>query len=220
MCFSPLASFTTAGLTGVIGVAAMSRVRLPSELPLAAAPLFFAIQQAIEGVLWLRLPVAPHGETTGLLVVGFLFLAEVFWPFYAPLAAYLAEPDRNRRAWMVPVLVLGAAVSALLLWYLAAQPHSARIIDHHIIYATEPRHSSLIELGYLAAVTLGLLLSSHRAVIAFGLIVLAGAASAYLAYHMAGESVWCFFAAMGSAVLLFHFERARRRAGKLASVSA
>jgi hypothetical protein len=61
MCFSPLASFTTAALTGVIGVVAIGRVARPSELPLAAIPLFFGVQQAIEGGLWLVLPAAPTG---------------------------------------------------------------------------------------------------------------------------------------------------------------
>lgn len=217
MCFSPLASFATAGVTGVVGVACLLRTRRASELPLAAAPLLFAAQQVIEGLLWLRLPTAPASALSGALVVAFLLMAEVLWPTYAPLAAWLAEPDRKRRALMAPLVLLGAAVSAILLWYLATQPHGARIVEDHILYWTEPRHTHLIALAYLAAVTLPLLMSSQRAVLAFGLVVLAGAASAFIAYRTAGESVWCYFAAAGSAVLLFHFEWARRRAGLAAA---
>ncbi len=213
MCFSPEASFATAAVTGAIGVVCLLRTRRVSELPLAAAPLVFAAQQAIEGLLWLNLPSAPGGGASGALVIAFLFMAEVFWPTYAPLAAWLAEPDAKRRALMAPLILLGVGVSAMLLWYLGAQPHGARIVAGHILYWTEPKHSTLIALAYLAAVILPLLISSQRAVFAFGLVVLVGAASAYIAYRTAGESVWCYFAATGSAVLLFHFEWARRRAG-------
>ena len=55
MCFSAPASFVAAAVTGAVGVAAMMRVHRREELPLAAMPLFFAVQQAIEGFLWLSL---------------------------------------------------------------------------------------------------------------------------------------------------------------------
>jgi len=41
--------------------------------------------------------------------------------------------------------------------------------------------------------------------------VFTGWVTAYLFYLAAFASTWCFFAAVGSAMLLFHFERARRQ---------
>jgi hypothetical protein len=61
MCFSAAASFVTAGVTGAIGAVALTRVNEPRELPLAATPILFALQQSIEGLLWLNLPIAPGG---------------------------------------------------------------------------------------------------------------------------------------------------------------
>lgn len=87
MCFSAPASFVTAGITGVIGIAALVRVRAPRELPLAAAPLLFALQQIIEGLLWLNLPLAPEGSLSAVLTFLFLFFAEAFWPLYAPIVS-------------------------------------------------------------------------------------------------------------------------------------
>ena len=49
MCFSATASFSAASITGVIGVATLRQVKHPRELLLAAMPLLFAVQQAIEG---------------------------------------------------------------------------------------------------------------------------------------------------------------------------
>jgi hypothetical protein len=40
--------------------------------------------------------------------------------------------------------------------------------------------------------------------------VLAGSALAYVFYWEAFVSVWCFFAAAASVVILLHFERSRR----------
>ena len=56
MCFSASASFVTAAITGAIGIVTLTRVNEPRELPFAATPLLFALQQAVEGLLWLNLP--------------------------------------------------------------------------------------------------------------------------------------------------------------------
>jgi hypothetical protein len=93
MCFSAPASFVTAGITGTIGIVALSRVSEPRELPLAATPLLFAFQQCIEGLLWLSLPQAPDGYLSAVLTILDLFFAEAFWPLYAPIAVWLIEPN-------------------------------------------------------------------------------------------------------------------------------
>ena len=51
MCFSTTASFVTAGVAGAIGIVSLTRANEPRELPLAATPIFFALQQSIEGLL-------------------------------------------------------------------------------------------------------------------------------------------------------------------------
>ena len=68
-----------------------------------------------------------------------------------------------------------------------------------------------MNLGYLAATGLPLMLSSQRTVALLGTIVLIGSAIAFVAYWEAFVSVWCFFAAAASVVVLGHFEWARQR---------
>ena len=92
MCFSATASFLTAsfltgGLTGTIGIAALAQTTGRRQWPLAAMPLFFAVQQGTEGVLWLTLPVAPTGSLSSFLVILSLLMATVFWPIYVPTAS-------------------------------------------------------------------------------------------------------------------------------------
>ncbi len=210
MCFSAPASFVTAGITGVVGIAALVRVREPRELPLAATPLLFALQQAIEGLLWLNLPLAPDGSLPAVLTFLFQFFAEAFWPLYAPIAVWLIEASGYRRHLMVVCLGIGAGVGAYLLWWIAGHPPLATISDGHIVYGTAYRQPAAVGVAYLAATGLPLLLSSKRTVVVLGAIVLAGLIVAYAFYWEAFISVWCFFAAAASVAILCHFEWSRR----------
>jgi len=211
MCFSATASFVSAGVLGVVGGLCLIRTTEPRQLGLAAMPLIFALQQASEGLLWRSLAEAPAAAASEGLVLCFLFIAQVVWPVYAPAAVCLAEPRHERQRLMLAPIAVGAGLSAWLLWLLMTHPFSASIEGGSICYATSVPSPYLPGLAYLAAVCLPFLMSSHRAVAAFGVIILVGFGVSYLAYRTAFLSVWCFFAAIGSATLLFHFERARRR---------
>jgi len=218
MCFSAPASFVTAGITGAIGLATLARANHPRDLPLAATPLLFAVQQCIEGLLWLNLPVAPDGAFSAVLTFLYLFFAEAFWPLYAPIAVWLIEPSDHRRHLMVVCLGAGAGVGVYLLWWILGHPHLATILDGHIVYVTEYRHSDAVGVAYLAATGLPLLLSSHRPVVVLGAIVLAGLVVAYAFYWEAFTSVWCFFAAAASVTILCYFEWSRRNRRHTAGV--
>jgi hypothetical protein len=77
MCFSATASFSAASITAVIGVATLWQVKHRRELLLAAIPLIFAFQQAIEGALWLHLSAGSSGEAVAALSLSFLVFAKV-----------------------------------------------------------------------------------------------------------------------------------------------
>jgi hypothetical protein len=210
MCFSATASFITTGVVGAIGVACLYRAADPRERLLAATPLVFALQQGIEGALWLTLPTAPDGPAATSLTYAFLLLAEVLWPIYSPLAVLMAEPDERRRRVMRLCLMIGVGAAVYLLWSILIRPHSAAVTGGHIVYVTEYPHSVLTGLAYLAATALPLLLSSRRTIVVLGAIVLVGSAVAYAFYWEAYVSVWCFFAAAASVIILSHFEIAHR----------
>jgi hypothetical protein len=56
MCFSAEASFAGGIIITSIGVATITKVHKPSQLLFASIPLFFGIQQIVEGILWLTIP--------------------------------------------------------------------------------------------------------------------------------------------------------------------
>jgi hypothetical protein len=210
MCFSATASFVAAGVTGLVGAACVARVSKPADLPLAGIPLFFAAQQAVEGALWLTLPVAPEGAVSSFLTLIFLLFAKVFWPFYAPLAVLLVETEAARRRVLAICCFAGGGVSLFFLGSIMSNLHDAHILGGHIVYSSQPRLPRGIGLAYLVTTGIAPMFSCHRGVQLLGLIVTAGSVITYIVYWEAFVSVWCFFAAASSVVILTHFTRARQ----------
>ncbi|PWE16696.1 hypothetical protein DDZ18_10830 [Marinicauda salina] len=211
MCFSAAASFTAAAGLAAAGVACQVGARDPRERLLAAFPSLFAVQQAVEGVIWLRLADAPgagEGALPGLSAI-YLAFAYVVWPAITPAAAWLIEPNGLRRKAMLAAAGLGAGVAFYLLWTLATGTYLAEARDGHIAYFADADPPLAVELAYAVAVIGPLAISSHRAVQVFGAVVAAGAAVSYFGLPWGRASVWCFFAAAASAVLVFHFFRRR-----------
>jgi len=210
MCFSPAASFTAAAVTGSLGVIAVLRTRDPRDLPLAITPVLFAAQQCLEGLIWLRMPMEAQGSVGGPLVLAYLVFAQAFWPIFSPAAVWCLEPNPARRRLMRPLIAVGAAVSAYLLWGLLTGTPRASAGDGHIVYGTGQVHMTLAGVAYLTAVCVPLFMSSYRSVVVFGAVVTLGWLVAYVAYLAAFQSVWCFFAAVASVAVVGHFEVARR----------
>ncbi len=82
----------------------------------------------------------------------------------------------------------------------------------------EGSHSDALATAYLVATGVSGLLSSRRTLVVLGAIILVGSAVAYAFYWEAFVSVWCFFAAAASAVILCHFEWSRRHHLRMADV--
>jgi hypothetical protein len=218
MCFSATASFATAAVTGIVGIFSLAKVNERRELPLAAAPIFFALQQGMEGLLWLTLALAPDGWTSTVLTSLFLFFAQVFWPVYAPIAVFLIEPQASRRALMLLCLAVGISVGTYLFWWILTHWHVATIMDDHLVYVTEYPETATIGTAYLVATAFCPMLSSRRPVVVLGIVMLIGLIVAYVFYWQAFVSVWCFFAAIASVTILSHFEWSRRQRLRVARV--
>lgn len=208
VCFSPEASFTAAAFCAAAGAACLLKAGSVREMPLAAAPLVFALQQGVEGLVWLDTGLADGARVSTPLTFSFLLIAQVIWPILAPAAALAMEDRPGRRRFMLMGLLLGASVALFLLWNLVFRGHTAQLAHGHIVYSTGLRYGELIGAAYLLAAGLPLLISSRRAVALFGAITLAGAIVALWLHQRAFQSMWCFFAAAASVVLVAYFFRA------------
>lgn len=209
MCFSATASFAAAAVAGSVGALSLRNALAagqPALVPIAAFPVLFAAQQAIEGLLWLDLAQPAAGSCRPILVHAFLGYAEVFWPVFAPVAALLIEPVRRRRRLILATLAIGCGLSAYLLAMMIAHPYAASAASGHVVYDNGAIYPRGIEIPYVLATTVSLLVSSHRTLRLLALVILTGFGVAYVAYHQAYVSVWCFFAALAS-MLCYQFVR-------------
>jgi hypothetical protein len=209
MCFSATASFTAAAIVGSIGAVTLWKAaRQPNRalLPIAAFPVLFASQQTVEGLLWLELARTAPSGCRPFLTHAFTAYAEVFWPVFAPLAAWLIEPVAWRRRLIGVCLLVGAALSTYLLWKMLGNPYTASAATGHIVYRNGVVYPKGIEIPYVLATTISLLLSSHRLIQLLAAVILGGFAVAWWSYHQSYISVWCFFAAVSS-ILVYLFVR-------------
>lgn len=212
MCFSPQASFGAAAILSVLGVAALKQKPLSKISLIAAIPLVFGIQQALEGFVWI---VLQRNDTTSLLysfsVYGFLFFAAIWWPLYIPITLWYIESNSQNKKLLLYPIAAGVLVVAVASLNLALGGLYAEIIDHHIVYQSYtqfPYSNFLYYLGllnYLIATAGALFISTIPHTWIMGLLVIGAFATAHLWYYYAFGSVWCFFAALCSALILFMF---------------
>ncbi len=216
MCFSATASFSAGVLLLGIGTLTMRSAlatRQRGALPFAAIPMLFAVQQLIEGVIWLTF-TAEAAPLNAVMTHVYSFFSHVLWPVYVPRAVLLMEPNRWRRRTLIACVAAGAAVGAYLLYVLVAFPVVSKPTGQHIEYNSPHFFAAVTMTLYLLSTALSPLLSTHRVVVVFGVLALASFGAAYAFYATWFISVWCFFAALLSAVVYLHFglrERERSR---------
>ena len=195
-------------MTAVIGIATLRQVKHPRELPLAAMPLLFAVQQAVEGALWLQLPAGGGRDAVVALSLCFLVFAKVLWPACVAPAVLLIEPDLRHRQVLYALAALGGTISLYMLNRLIENPPPVAICGHSIDYGGNEYALSWHTFLYLLCTSVPLLLSSSSAIRRFGAIVVIGFLVSVTTYFATFLSVWCFFAAAGSGVLYFYFRSA------------
>jgi hypothetical protein len=203
MCFSATASFSAGILLLAIGTLTLKSVTRKADLPFAAIPLLFAIQQLDEGVVWLtfgqNVPLV-NAIATHL----YSFFSHVLWPVYLPLAVLMMEPRGWHRRVLIGFAVAGGAVGAYLLYVLVAFPVVSQPTGRHIEYVSPHFYALEVMTLYLMATALSPLLSTQRRVQIFGVLALTSFAAAYYFYATWFISVWCFFAALLSVSVYLH----------------
>ncbi len=209
MCFSATASFSAGALLLGIGTLTLRSARRPRELPFAAIPMLFAIQQLTEGVIWLTFRVDAL-LLNAVMTYVYSFFSHVLWPVYVPVAVWLMEPPGWRQRALFPFVAAGGAVGLYLLYTLVAFSVVSRPVGQHIEYVSPHFFAAVTMTLYLMATALSPVLSTHRVVRIFGVLALSSFAAAYYFYATWFISVWCFFAALLSAVVYLQFARRGR----------
>lgn len=205
MCFSATANFVGSAVLGTVGVVTLTRVKHRRELLFASLPLLFAIHQFIEGFVWLGLDGVLSPMVAHDMGAAFMLYAQGLLPFLLPLSVFLFEPNAASRRRMLPFLVLGGATSLYILWALTAFPLELYIKRNSLVYINQATNHLLVAVLYVVATCGSLFFSKIRMMVIFGAANLAILLIVMELKRYAFTSLWCAYAAVASAIILYYF---------------
>lgn len=213
MCFSASASFSSSLLLAFVGTETLRKVHKPSQIIFAGIPLYFALQQLTEGVVWMTLAHPGHAESQKVAACCFKIMAEVIWPILIPLSVFLMEENKIRKRILFALLTLGVAVTFYYLYFIVFYDIHTEIIGRHISYQSSVQGSfdKISMLFYLFATLTPFFVSSIKKMPVVGAIMAASFAVASYFYAQCLTSVWCFFAAVTSFAIFYLIRDAHKK---------
>ena len=208
MCFSAEASFAVAAVLIPAGVLSMVRADKTDRryVPIAALPLFFGLQQAFEGMVWMADGNVVLVERFSFAYMFFSWLA---WPIWVPFSVYFLEPKQRKPLYLV-LAILGGMMGAMQYFPYFAHDGwlTTEFLPHVIVYSGKELFDYIIGRTttysiYVAVVVGSLLLSSDANIRIFGMLVAAVTVVTYVFFSYAYISVFCFGGAVMSLYLVW-----------------
>lgn len=203
MCFSATASFAGGGVISAIGIASVIKARKPTQKLFAGIPLLFGIQQIAEGMLWTTLKSGEHDQLQSAAVYIFLVTALVIWPVMIPLSIWLMEEVKKRKIILAGLTLLGGILSLFYVFCLISYNVTPQIQSFHIQYVDDfpliPVRIAFV--FYLVTTIAPLFISSTKRMWLFGILITISCIITGILFSQYLTSVWCFFAAIISAVI-------------------
>ena len=215
MCFSATACFTAGTILIPTGIYSLGKAYQCNKryLALAAFPLLFGIQQVIEGGIWLALEQRADLDIEAT-ATGYLFFAYFLWPFFVPLAALLVESNARRKSLFMLFSFTGFLYGASLYVPLLVYPDwlSVTIIKDSILYQPVLIYDGIlsrtaVRVFYAFIVAVPLLFSTVSTLRLFGILIFVSVAVSAVFFAYAFVSIWCFFAAILSAYVVYIVHR-------------
>ncbi len=205
MCFSAEASFAGGLIISAIGIATLREVHKPSQVVFASIPLFFGIQQIVEGSLWITLPDIEYVTIQKISTYLFLIMAQVLWPTLIPVSVLLMEENRMRKRILRILLMIGISLSLYYAYCLLSFSVTPQIMGYHIQYNTSfPESLAILAfIVYLTATITPLFVSGIKRTHLLGLLMTLSCLVTGIFFTQYLTSVWCFFAALISGVVFW-----------------
>ncbi len=207
MCFSAEASFGASIVIGGIGIVALKKAQTHSQQVFAMIPVFFALQQFTEGLIWLDLlshTNTPFSPWLSIKTKLYLLFAWMIWPSFIPYSFSLLEENFKRKKILKLFTVVGVLVSLVLSYILIFQNITPKISNYHIKYEIDFVHRLAWVLGilYVLSTVFSCFVSSVKGVWSLGVINLSSYIISKLVFEEYVLSVWCYFAALSSVIVL------------------
>lgn len=214
MCFSATASFAASAALSIMAILTYQQVRQRRWLGLATVPFLFALQQFLEGLIWLSYQGYFNPDLRQLFSYGFLFFAYLLWPAYIPAVLLQLEPQAKQRKYLKLCGILGSLVALTLAIVLGYGGTTTQLLNCQLVYQTglvlSPTMTMLASLAYVVSTVGALLISTTPGIRLLGGLLALSYLSALYFYQLAFVSVWCFFAAVLS-LLVYWIVRQQRR---------
>jgi len=205
MCFSATASFGAALILGAVGAVSVHKIKEQSQLPFGVIPILFGLHQAAEGLVWIGMEDHEGRLWVDVSVYVYLIFAQVIWPVWVPFSILAMEKKPSRQKMLRILLVMGALVSTYLLYCLIVYEVGVEIRSGHIEYTLYFPEAGVwpIAIIYFIAIILSPLISDHKRLNFLGLLLLMSFLVSQLFFSVHLISIWCFFAAVLSIMVLW-----------------
>jgi uncharacterized protein DUF6629 len=206
MCFSATGSLGVGAILAGIGALSVAQDKLPSHRMLAVVPLLFAGQQIAEGVVWMTIDHPSQNGVHVLAVAVFLSFALVIWPSWVPLSLLLAETNPRRRKVLSVLAWVGIGVAIYAGVVLIRGRPTAHIAGHSMAYtyveAGSQRVRALYLPMYIVPALIPFFVSTLKMAKLMGTILAVALVVTFVVERTTLTSVWCFFAAILSGVIV------------------
>lgn len=205
MCFSATASFGVSAVLLTSGVASVKYLIKSNQIPFAVIPFIFAVQQFCEGMLWISLTYKAYANYQDTFSVLFLIFAQIVWPIWVPLSFWFLEKKTIRKKIIFVFLLLGMLVSFWLAYFIFSKQIYASISSHHIRYNIDYKYFTIKYIGLLYCIPtiISPIISSIKKVWIIGVSLLVSYLISKLYFNDYVISVWCFFAAIISVIVVY-----------------
>ena len=204
MCFSAIVSFSAAAGLSLLGIATISKTTSKREILLAAFPCLFALQQALEGFVWLGKSNGNLSSIDSIATYGFLLFASLLWLVVSPLSIYYLEQDLNRRKFLLGLTIGGLLLGSYLFGWIIYHGVSPQTFSGNLFYDLSfiPGYE-VIKYLYLIVIVLPFSIAQSVSLKIFGGLVAVSFILSQIFFQVTMVSVWCFFAAVLSGGLYF-----------------
>ncbi len=204
MCFSATASFGAGIVLAVAGVVAMAKTKKPAQRAFAAIPLLFALQQVSEGFVWLGLTYPQYNGSLQFATFTFLIFAQIVWTLWIPFSLLMLEQEAKRKKMLYILFGVGVALSVYHAWGLIVHPISSEALNCHIFYHVEYLRPYKLYSGFAYGIAsiVPCFFSSVKRMWWLGTAFLVSYITSQIIYTAYVISVWCFFAALLSTIVI------------------
>lgn len=211
MCLSATASFTVSALLTPTAIYTLQRA-IKERLRYTIFCIFifaFAIQQFIEGFIWLAMN---DGQTEKAVFLSkfFIFFSHFLWPLIIPFTSFILEQSKPRKKLFLFISIVSVFYSLLLYLPLVFGENKITVeISHHSIrYVMDLFYDQYMDRQvsgyfYVFLVTAPYILSSDRHIKILGIILIASYIPTYLFFYHALTSIWCFMASVISIYIVY-----------------